>query len=88
MIKNWKRISKKQALKNNPHVAHLEEAYAADDDSTTYWYACKLLKDNKCSVQESKPPICSGYPWYDQEPDRGEYLYSATCGFREDLELF
>jgi len=87
MVKNWVRISKKQALKNNPHVAHLQKLYA-EEGSTTYWYACKLLKDGLCSVHENKPPICSGYPWYDQQPDKGEYLYSATCGFKEDIAEF
>jgi Fe-S-cluster containining protein len=79
ILKNWKRISKEQAIKNNPNVGSMVP-------SNGCWYTCRLLEGNHCSIQESKPPICAGYPWYGGEPFQSE-LYGKDCGFKVDMEV-
>ena len=83
IIKNWARISKEQALKNNPYVRLIQEENARSGQ-TIYWYSCKYLIDNRCSVHKDRPPVCKGYPWYEGEPDNKEFLYGEDCGYRVD----
>lgn len=84
IIKNWKRISREQALEYNPNLASLMVEYA-EEKNKTYWYTCKMLdKNNRCSIHSTRPPICSGYPWYEQEVDSKTYLYGEDCGYRID----
>lgn len=57
----------------------------------SYVYRCKLLtEDNKCSIHESKPYICSGYPWYGtgkNQYDSAPFPYKG-CGYeRESYEM-
>ena len=83
VLENWKRISKEQSVKNNPHLASLMKEYQWGNQKT-YWYTCKLLQGNRCSIHKERPPICKGYPWYDNEPDRKEFLYGENCGYQVD----
>jgi Fe-S-cluster containining protein len=86
VLKHWKRISKEQAVKNNPNVASIQKEYVRGNQKT-YWYECKLLSGNDCSIHEDRPAICEGYPWYGTGPKRKEFLYGANCGFKLDQLL-
>lgn len=34
-------------------------------------YACDMLgEDGLCTAYDSRPPVCSGYPWYGREPSQ------------------
>lgn len=36
-----------------------------------------------CTAYEQRPPICSGYPWYGQQPDRARLLH-PSCAYQAD----
>jgi Fe-S-cluster containining protein len=47
-------------------------------------YRCKLItEDNKCSVHENKPYLCSGYPWYNHglQADKSQPWPYKGCGY-------
>lgn len=37
-----------------------------------------------CTAQDSKPPVCSSYPWYGREPDGGTGM-PLQCSYLADL---
>lgn len=37
-----------------------------------------------CTAHDSRPPICSGYPWYGAEPNR-DRLLDARCSYQADV---
>jgi hypothetical protein len=37
-----------------------------------------------CTAQDSKPPVCSRYPWYGREPDDGTGM-PLRCSYLADL---
>jgi Fe-S-cluster containining protein len=73
IIKNWKRISRKTARKLNPYHFNTTNKYS--NGKMPYYYTCKLLKDNKCSVYEERPEICRNH-----KP--GDSSYSPDCGIK------
>ena len=38
----------------------------------------------KCTAYAVRPPICSGFPWYGDPPDRARQL-SPACTFQADV---
>jgi Fe-S-cluster containining protein len=37
-----------------------------------------------CTAHDERPPICRGYPWYDEAPGRRLVLLPERCAFRAD----
>lgn len=60
------------------------------DGNDIHIYKCKLITDdNKCSIHENKPLMCSGYPWYSagKRINNGPWPYKG-CGYeRDSLEI-
>jgi Fe-S-cluster containining protein len=60
------------------------------ESDTFYLYRCKLLSDdNKCTIHDDKPYVCSGYPFYGNDMLRGNstpWPYSG-CGYEKDHHL-
>ena len=53
-------------------------------------YKCKLITDdNKCSIHENKPRICSGYPYYEDGKTvmGGPWPYKGCAYERDYYEL-
>ncbi|MCE7697849.1 MAG: YkgJ family cysteine cluster protein [Methanobacterium paludis] len=75
----WKSITRKEALKRNPHIKTWGER---DYD---YFYECIWFKNNHCSCHDRKPHICSEYPWYGEKPS-DIHLYSPNCGYKIDIK--
>lgn len=49
-----------------------------------YIYKCDMLtEDNKCSIQETKPYICAGYPYYNDPVNLDPWPYTG-CGYELD----
>ena len=55
------------------------------------WYSCDAFdaETRLCTAHSRRPPVCSGYPWYDSHhrPDcreQGNWL-SPRCSFRADI---
>jgi Fe-S-cluster containining protein len=38
-----------------------------------------------CTGHEERPPICRGYPWYDEAPGQRLVVLPEPCAFRADL---
>lgn len=86
ILKHWKRISRKKALELNPYLRTLIEEYIKGG-VTLYWYSCEYLgNDSLCTNYENRLPVCSGYPFYGNEPNN-EFLYGENCGYRYLQEL-
>jgi Fe-S-cluster containining protein len=88
VLAHWHRISKAQALKNNPHLASIMDEYERDT-RTIYWYTCDMLVENRCLIHQERPNICRGYPWYGKNPAdcQAEFLYGENCGYKIDQLL-
>lgn len=81
--KNWKEITKEEALLINPH---LQNWIDRPNIAPPYFYMCELLgSDNKCTVHDGgQPGTCTGFPWYGHGPIENFLLYSKDCGFKGD----
>lgn len=51
----------------------------------TMFYECRHYdaENRECTNYENRPPMCSGYPWYDQPVDKNKAL-PDECEFRLD----
>lgn len=51
-------------------------------------YACDLIGENNlCSIQETKPGLCTGYPHYDNGPlEEGPWPYPG-CSYEKDVYI-
>ncbi len=81
-ITTWRRITKRQAKKRNPYLVNLVDSHKID---ATY-FRCTALVDGGCSIQNTKPQVCKGYPIYEKpmEAFREQYAsneteYSENC---------
>jgi len=86
VLAHWFRISKAQALRNNPHLKSVMAEYE-EGKERVYWYACDMQVGNRCLVHKERPSICEGYPWYGNEPGKEQFLYGENCGYKID-QLF
>lgn len=84
VLANWTRISKEQALINNPNVKSIQEEYVKGKIKV-YWYRCRhLKKDKTCAIHKLRLSICRGYPWYGKKPEKKLFLYGENCGYKID----
>ena len=66
-------------------------AFKRRNGDSWHVYRCKLVTDdNKCSIHENKPMMCSGYPWYDAGKGYGSCPWPYKgCGYeRDSYELY
>ncbi len=76
--KHWRPLSRAEAMERNPF-------YTAKLPESAHLYTCDQLGDDgRCMAHESRPLVCRGYPWYDQDP-RAMHLADAQCGYYLDL---
>lgn len=71
IVTSWKRISVRIAKKINPHI--FNKKYHGNKEvsakkRTQFFFKCKNLRNYGCSIYETRPQICSGYPYYKEEP--------------------
>jgi len=84
ILKHWKCISRAKAIELNKYLK-----LALDKSKTKYYYyTCLLLgADNKCTIHDSKPPVCERFPLYDNYTDEltlaeaKKRLVSKECGY-------
>ncbi len=51
-------------------------------------YDCDMFdtETRLCTAGEGRPPVCSGYPWYGEEPGRGRaVLLGPQCSYLLDV---
>jgi len=82
---NWELITKEEALEIN---SYLEEWFKLPHNKQFHQYKCKKLDytTNKCTIRDTRPRVCEGFPWYDKDPVRNEPLYSPDCGYQIDIK--
>jgi len=63
------------------HWTVLEES--GRDDAK---YKCDMFdeKSRLCMAHESRPPVCSGFPWYGRKPSLSTSI-SPRCSFNADV---
>jgi Fe-S-cluster containining protein len=71
ILRNWKRLSRVEAIKINPRLAKI--------DYKVYFYHCKFIDGNMCTIHDARPPICSDYP-SGMKISR-QMSYSKDCGY-------
>lgn len=56
-------------------------------DDGRYAYDCDFFDSETrlCLAHDERPPICRGYPWYDEEPGTRPVVLPLDCSFRADL---
>jgi Fe-S-cluster containining protein len=83
-------ISRREGLTRSPYVKKGLTIFADENTGEALWvwsffYNCKHYdrETKQCRNYENRPPICSGFPWYDQPPDSTKAL-PFDCSYRAD----
>lgn len=52
----------------------------------THFYSCRHYnpESRQCEAYDMRPPICEGFPWYDQSPDSSKAI-PPECSFNADI---
>lgn len=81
ILKHWHRISRAEAHKRNSSFGAAPQG--------RYYYECDMFDSatNKCTAQDSKPSVCSRFPWYGESPANHEYRLAPfpRCSFWSDV---
>jgi Fe-S-cluster containining protein len=66
-------------------AAHWAATGARRDD--LHAYTCEFFDTTTrfCRAHDERPPICRGYPWYDDAPGTRLVMLPLGCAFRVDL---
>lgn len=73
--RNWKPIKERIAKKKNPWMFK----QIGKHHNMTFW-KCKNVSANGCKVHETRPNVCSGYPWYNGSQDLSRPCsYTPSC---------
>lgn len=88
-------LTRDEAFKKNPTIVKGREEILRGPEKVTSYFTCSKLKDNRCSIYDQRPVMCSGYPFYGRvEVDeqshadlskaqlrRRDTPYSTTCTY-------
>jgi Fe-S-cluster containining protein len=57
------------------------------DDLAGWAYRCAMFDEatRRCTAHETRPPVCRGYPWFDDVPRRGLPLLPTRCSHWADV---
>lgn len=51
----------------------------------THLYRCPhFTAERTCDAHGMRPKVCSDYPWYGREPERGDTTMGGRCSFLAD----
>jgi Fe-S-cluster containining protein len=81
LVESCERLTKEEAIKRNPILQQWIDKAGRE----LVFFTCKNLKDNKCSIYQNRPAICSGFPFYSQDYTLlplDFLLYDENCGFK------
>lgn len=82
--KNWIPISKRRAKKKNPYIFTWVKTHPAYNKKGPFFWMCKKVTDSGCSVYESRPRVCSGYPAYGDIFGFSETVKTYPAEYRQD----
>lgn len=83
ILKNWVPISAKEVFKIRPE-AEFSTIFNAMGERA--WWKCTKWdpKTHKCTVHETRPKVCSGYPGYGRWEINSDWVpYTFECGYIE-----
>lgn len=84
---NWKKISIRRAKKINPYIFSRGKIIVKKVKRDMQFYRCVNLTPTGCAAYESRPPVCSGYPYYGNTPNHNMAKdYSADCVYILNVE--
>ena len=66
-------------------VAHWRATGEQRDDGHAYTCDFFDATTRLCTAHDERPPICRGYPWYDEPPARRLVVLPVQCSYRADL---
>jgi len=78
LMRHWKRIGRKVALERLP------EELRDDDWTGVFFYECEFFnpKTRKCMAHAERPPVCRGFPEYNDRKDMNERILKIFgCGY-------
>lgn len=81
LVESCVKLTKEEALKKNPILQQWIDKAGRD----LIFFTCKNLVDNRCSIYDNRPQICSGFPFYNQDYtllSLDFLLYDENCGFK------
>lgn len=67
-------------------VAHWH-ATGEQSDVAGHAYQCDFFdhETRLCTGHEERPPVCRGYPWYDEPPGMRLVVLPSGCSFEVDV---
>lgn len=78
------------ALVELPREIGIERAaaYGRSVEGWEHFYECRHYdrETRRCGIYETRPYICSGYPWYNEPPDPRKKL-PDPCSYIEDIPV-
>jgi Fe-S-cluster containining protein len=81
ILKNWKRISKREAFRLNSYLKDYEkDGQKINRSPSCHFFKCTKLRNNKCSSYDSRPKICQNYPFYGKL-ENPHIPVTGGCGF-------
>jgi Fe-S-cluster containining protein len=63
-------------------------AWRADDGTWCFSVRCGMFdpESRACTAHDTRPPVCSGFPWYGDEPSAGRaHGLELHCSYLADL---
>ena len=79
LLQHWHRVSRPEARRRNPHIQA--------DTPGHFYYECDMFDPdtNSCTAHESKPRVCTGFPWYGGEANTTAIGGLPACSFWADV---
>lgn len=90
MLNHLTPISRREGLRRAPHLTQGGVTFAIFEgrpvEVWSQFYECDFYdpEAKACTAYEQRPPMCSGYPWYDGRPDPSAAL-PGPCEFHLDV---
>ncbi len=80
-------MSRREAKAKMPHLFDGRPVVDANKRPVfPMFYSCRAFdpETRLCTAHELRPPICSGFPWYDEAPKRNATI-PPQCEFNRDV---
>lgn len=78
ILKYWTRLNKKES---HDRLYEIMGYHTSDK----YLYTCQKFnrETRECEAYDERPPVCSNFPWYGNEPDDGSGL-PLKCSYKQE----
>ena len=89
VLDNLEELTPEQAFAINPYLEAegKRRGYTEKELSEAHFYRCKLIgDDNLCTIHDTRPEMCSGFPWYGRLGGSKTALFSDKCGYMDETD--